>query len=106
MREEPFHMGPMMSGAVCGLVIVPQAIIAGPFIAILGLPVTLVVGGLAGPWEIGMIFARGILSGLGFLVATVLVVLFSGGKADGVGPFMIFPQLVTGVLSVFGITCN
>jgi hypothetical protein len=95
-----------MSGTLCGMVIVPQAMIAGPLVAILGLPITIIVGGLAGEWEQASIISRAIFGFLGFLLATVLVVVLSGGSAEEVGPFMIFPQLLTGVLSVFGIQCG
>ena len=81
--------------------IVPQVIIAGPFIALLGLPVTLTVGGLVGQWEIRSIVARGIFTGPGFWLATLLVVLFTGGPAEDPGPFLIFLQLVTGVAICF-----
>ena len=106
MRGDPPHMGPAMSGTLCGMVIVPQAMIAGPLVAILGLPITIIVGGLAAEWEQESIISRAIFGFLGFLLATVLVVVLSGGSAEEVGPFMIFPQLLTGVLSVFGIQCG
>ena len=105
-RDEAAHVGPMMSGAVCALVIVPQAMLTGPLVAILGLPVTLIVGGLAGEPEQQQIIGRAILGGIGFLVATVLVVILTGGGADGPGALVIFPQLLHGVLSVFGIQCG
>lgn len=75
-RPLPLYALPMTAGVMCGLVVVPAAIvISSPLSAIGAFSLSVVVSALLGRWRWGEVSSRGIFAGLGFGAMTTIVAL-------------------------------